>query len=160
MLHYANITYWAMMAVHMNDCVPNISLPCFCISYLIMLVTTRKKNHKTSVAQYHSIYCSHFRGQQGTCWGLCVFWLGSLTGLCTHWLSIGLESSWNLLHVSFVFQQATLDMSSWRWQNHKEKQGFLSHRLGGTTGAVFLHYIGQSKAGGQVQRQRQRMLQS
>lgn len=31
------------MAVHMNDCVPNIFLPCFCINYLIMLVTTATK---------------------------------------------------------------------------------------------------------------------
>ena len=44
-----------------------------------------------------------------------------------------------------------------------ESQGkarLLESQIGGTTGAVFLHSIGQSQAGGQVQRQRQRMLQS
>lgn len=41
------------------------------------------------MASYGSIYSSHFRGQQGTCWGLCL-----LTGL-THWAAHLLAVHWS-----------------------------------------------------------------
>lgn len=86
------------MAVHMNDCVPNISLPCFCISYLIMLVTTRKKITKP---QWHNTiaFIAHISGVSRELVGGFVSsdWAHSLgcapTGCPLVWRAVGICST-------------------------------------------------------------------
>ena len=82
MLHYDNITYETMIAVCMNARIPHIFLPCSHISYLIMLVTKKKKNHKTSVVQDSSSYHICQGSAEDLLRALCP-----LAGLCVCWRS-------------------------------------------------------------------------
>ena len=81
-----------MMAVHMNDCVPNIFLPCFCISYLIMLVTTTTKITKPQ-RRHTVVFIAHMSGVSRELAGALSLLTASLTGMCTQRLFTGLDQA-------------------------------------------------------------------